>query len=938
MLRVAVADGAWELTRRDEAVTRGMFSIESGGLADHPEPLSLAEWVVDGDGHALFSLPQGIDDAPQAVAACAVITAYARRCAGGEWVDAIWDTWRVDEAVSLDVGADAHVRLGVDAILGEGVRWAGMPRGGSRGISEFRTAARARGRVACVSASGLPCGSVIYLLVQTAEAVTPGSGWEILSAIGLGDAPRTVAEPEPSTPSALTSKSSGEGTAPAADDDRLVDDDSSSGPVPMISRAPDAAASTRFAGFGRRSFSGATVAFVLSLVVYAFTRFWRLEDFPIYFHGDEAFQVVAARRLVENGFRNELGVPFPFYFSNGGTWAPLITTYLHVVTTTLFGMTVTIARGTTALSAVIGGAALALFVRDTLQLRTWWALPLILSAIPTWFLHSRTTFETAYCAAGYAVFLWCYGRYRAGEARWGAIAVLAAAFTFYTYTNGQLIVGLTGATLAVVDAPHHWRMRRRLGWVFAAGILSLVPYVVYARNAPGATTEQLWRVSSYLVQDISLSEKIRQFAVHYAAGLDPRYWFLPNPHELSRHAMLGYPYVPTWFLPFAALGLASVTLGLRLPGHRLVGVALLATPIGASLADVGITRVLAVVVPLSLLTHLGIDSALIQSGSVIQKFADRGVGFARMLVLQLDRWVTVGSGLLWFGLALPGAVMMRDSFENGPRWFTDYGLYGQQWGAVQMFREISMRAAQQPDDQFFVSSTWANGTDLYLPFFVPELQDAGRVRMGNVRDLLSVRRDLTRKMVWVMTADEVELARNSKRFRAIDIEASLPYPNGTAGFSFARLEYVANVEEVVAAERAARVALRSGQVVVDGERLAVRHSILDGGGLPDLFDNNPRTLGRFNGGNPATLEWAFPTPRKVGTVVLAMTAGNWHVSVAALRPDGVIETVETDIDARSDPVLTLDLPEGIVGAIRVMLTSRVHTDEAIIHLRDVTWQ
>jgi hypothetical protein len=210
--------------------------------------------------------------------------------------------------------------------------------------------------------------------------------------------------------------------------------------------------------------------------------------------------------------------------------------------------------------------------------------------------------------------------------------------------------------------------------------------------------------------------------------------------------------------------------------------------------------------------------------------------------------------------------------------------------------------------------------------------------MGNVRDLLSVRRELTPNMVWVMTADEVELARTSKRFRSINVESALTYPNGAPGFSFARLEYVSNVEEVVAAERAARVALRSGQVVVNGERLAVRHSFLDAGGLSDLFDSNPRTLGRFNGGNPATLEWAFPAPRTVGTVVLAMTAGNWHVSLAVLRPDGVVEAVEKDVDARSDPVVSIDVPLGTVGAIRLMITSRVHTDEAIIHLRDVTWQ
>jgi hypothetical protein len=69
-----------------------------------------------------------------------------------------------------------------------------------------------------------------------------------------------------------------------------------------------------------------------------------------------------------------------------------------------------------------------------------------------------------------------------------------------------------------------------------------------------------------------------------------------------------------------------------------------------------------------------------------------------------------------------------------------------------------------------------------------------------------------------------------------------------------------------------------------------------------------------------------------------MTAGNWHVSVAVLRPEGVIDAVETDTDARTDPIVAIDVPEGTVGAIRVLITSRVHTDDAIIHLRDVTWQ
>lgn len=923
--RVAVADGWWEIVVRDGVLARGAFFVPSLKVAGGA-PDVVAAWTTDVLGRAVFD-GSSLDE--PSVAALHTFDAYAERCRLGDWEAGIWATWQHAEAVVHTIGVASAPSRESDAILAEGARWA------TASIEPAAvgpaTAARSAGRVTCVIANGLKWGNAAYLLVQPSEAGAEArdqAGWTIVSAITWETTAGGVVE----RPGGLDH--------PQHDGlpDPIPDDESERSAGSTAVRQTSALATRFRLAWTRSVVALPTIGFALSLAFYAFTRLWRLEDYPVYFHGDEAFQVVAARRLIEGGFKNELGVPFPFYFSNGGTWAPLVTTYLHVASTTLLGTSVTVARGTTALASVIGGAALALFARDNLRLRSWWALPLLLACVPAWFLHSRTTFETAYCVSGYATFLWCYGRYRDGKPRWGAYAVLAAAFTFYTYTNGQLIVGLTGVVLAIVDARHHWRMRKHLGWVLAPALISIVPYVMYVRAAPGATTDQLWRVSSYLVQQLTFGEKVRQFVMHYWAGLDPRYWFLPNPHELSRHAMLGYANVPTWFFPIAALGLATAIVRISRPEFRLLIVTLLATPIGASLADVGITRVLSVIVPLTLLAHVGLDGAIAQSASVLRQLAMKSPELDAWDSRGSLNWAATGAMFLWLALALPGVMLIRDAFANGPRWFTDYGLYGQQWGAVQVFREINRRAASSPEDTFFVSSTWANGTDLYLPFFVPQLQDSGRVRMGNVRDLLSVRRDLTSNMVWVMTADEVELARNSKRFKGITIDAALPYPNGSPGFSFARLEYVGNVEEVVAAERAARVALRSGQVVVNGERLAVRHSYLDAGGLPDIFDANPRTLGRFNGGNPATLEWAFPTPRSVATVALAMTAGNWHVSIAVLRPDGIVETVESDVDARSDPVTSIDVPPGIAGAIRLMITSRVHTDEAIIHLRDVTWQ
>ncbi len=931
--RIAVADGWWDIELSGGLLTRGAFVVPFSGTGDTQGEI-VAAWSIGADRQPVFDEPTHVALSASSGGARIVVGEYVRRCAAGDWEAAIQALWLVDQAVFHTVSANSQPQCGVDALLAEGLRWAASCVSAHPAAPRI-THVHCSAGLACVTVSGPSLQSTAYLLAEAVPkqavqgATTPDvSDWAIISAVTW----------DPTLAAADHAQAEGGHDRPTGPNPDIRVSGTVARDTPDSSLQIFKNSTREGIQWLENRVSLPVLGFVVSLAVYAFTRFWRLEDFPIYFHGDEAFQVVAARRLIEGNFRNELGVPFPFYFSNGGTWAPLVTTYLHVATSTIFGTSVLVARGTTALVAVIGGATLALFARDSIGLRTWWVLPLLLAAVPAWFLHSRTTFETAYCVSGYAVFLWCYGRYRDGAPRWGALAVAAAAVTFYTYTNGQLIVGLTGVILTVVDARHHWSMRRQLGWVLAPALISLVPYAMYARAAPGATTDQLWRVSSYLVQDLPVGEKVRQFALHYWAGINPRYWFLPNPQELSRHAMLGHANMPTWLFPFAALGLAVAIIGIGRPGLRLLVIALAATPIAASLADVGITRVLPVIVPLTLLAHVGFERTLFHVGAIARRLAVRGWSPWARPFFGSVRLTAMGALLLWFVLSTQAGAIMVDALDNGPRWFTDYGLYGQQWGAVQVFRVIHSKAKARPDDTFFVTSTWANGTDLYLPFFVPELMDAGRVRMGNVRDLLSVRRELTPNMVWVMTADEVELARTSKRFRSINVESALTYPNGAPGFSFARLEYVSNVEEVVAAERAARVALRSGQVVVNGERLAVSHSFLDAGGLSDLFDSNPRTLGRFNGGNPATLEWAFPAPRTVGTVVLAMTAGNWHVSLAVLRPDGVVEAVEKDVDARSDPVVSIDVPPGTVGAIRLMITSRVHTDEAIIHLRDVTWQ
>lgn len=687
----------------------------------------------------------------------------------------------------------------------------------------------------------------------------------------------------------------------------------------------------------------ATVAAIASVLIYLASRLVDLSGFPIYFHGDEAFQIVAGQRLVATGFRNELNVLFPLYFSNGGSWAPLLPVYFHIVSTTLFGTSVETARGTAAVFSTFGVVAATLFARDGLRARTWWAAPLWFTIVPAWFLHSRTTFETVYAVSGFAVFLFFYLKYREGRVAAGYGSVIAAAFTFYTYTNGQLIISLAGVLLALTDLPYHWSQRRHLIPLVAVGVVCLVPYIMFQRAAPDATADQLWRVSSYLVLDIPLAEKARQFAVHYWGGLTPTYWFRPTQLDLGRHLMIGYTHLPQLFAPFILIGIIVSTARMRQPSYRVLLIALITAPIGASLTDVGITRVLAVIVPATLLAVVGLEwlIALASPDGALGHFE-----FQR----KLNQWaqaLTAPGVILgrarpgWHAMALfalGGSLSLSifaDAHVNGPTWLTDYGLYGQQWGAVQVFREVVTRARKNPADKFLISSTWANGTDLYLPFFVPALQADGRVLMANVRDFLGVRRPLDENMVFVMTADEVQLARASRRFGQILIDSTMRYPDGSDAFSFVRLGYSTNFDQIVTEERAARVALRNGQILVNGQRIEARHTLIDAGSLRDIFDGDARTLGRFNGGNPAVLEFAYPQPRDASRLTIVLSAGNWDLTVKTYSDTGVETVYRKTVESRVDPTIEFDLNPGKVTAFHLQFLQRGAGQESIVHLRDV---
>lgn len=662
--------------------------------------------------------------------------------------------------------------------------------------------------------------------------------------------------------------------------------------------------------------------FGLAMLVYALTRLWALDQFPIYFFTDEAIHPVQGTELIRNGLRDFERTLLPTYFKNGPLWNLSLSVYIHALTASLFGMSIWVTRATSALISLVGAAAVGFTLKYVFHNRFWWVGVLFMTITPAWFLHSRTAFETVLMVLFYACFLLFYLLYRYRSPSYLFPALLFGAATFYAYANGQAVMVVTGFLLLLSDIRYHFRHRR----IALAGLVVLymlaLPYVRFRLTHPEAMQFQLRMLDSYWLRAIPIEEKLARFRDTYLYGLSPQYWFFTNTHDLVRHLMKGYPHILTVELPLALAGLGISLWRFRSSAHRAIIFACLATPIGAALVDVGITRVLAFVVPATLLACLGLDWLLSR--------------------VKSPPTVAVLNIVLSLGLSLTAFWMLRDALVNGPVWFHDYGLYGMQWGARPLFTDvIPGYLKRDPSIRVMVSPTWANGTDVLTAFFIRE-QDRPRVQMFNVDYFLSEKRPLDANMIHIMTALEYERALASGKFKSVEVERVLSYPDGSPGFYFARLTYADDVDAIFAVEKAERRQLVEGQVRIGDQMVRVRHSILDAGQLKDMFDGDRFTLARGMEANPFIIELLFPEPRLISGAVGDFGSMDlaWTIELYTLERQQPIVHGSTYRDLPPDPHIEVIFEGGPknVSKIRMEILNLYAGQSAKIHIRELAFR
>lgn len=658
-----------------------------------------------------------------------------------------------------------------------------------------------------------------------------------------------------------------------------------------------------------------TWLFLGGMLLYLLTRFIALDKFPIYFFSDEAIQTLAIKDLINNCFRDPTGRFLPLYFNNGGQYNLSLSVYLQWLVAWLPN-SVWLTRAVTAVVTLVFPLSVALALRDYFKIKTWWLAPLVISALPAWFLHSRTAFETCLGASMYAFFLYFYLRYR-HEQR-GAIVwtVLFGALAFYAYAPLQLVVVLTSLVLLIVDFRYHIASRKGVSRGLLTLLFVALPYFAFRLQHPQAITTHLHLLNSYWLEQLSLLQKIGEFIKRYLMGLDPTYWFISNQSDLVRHQMKDYAPMAIWTLPFAIAGFVAVVRKLKEPAWRVVLIALLAAPAGAALAEPTITRLMPVVVPLSFLICLGFDGLI--------RWLDEKFLWRRSVAILIAGFIGLAS--LW---------MTGDALRNGPLWFKDYGMYGMQWGGQSLFNTIKDWHAANPEQEIVLSPNWANATDVLARFY---LGDPLPVRLDTIQAWgLYYNPPLDDSKLFIMTPEEFAWMRASPKFTDWQVVNEILWPDGNTGFYFVSLRYADNVESVFAQEITDRKVPITDTISLFDQAVTAKHSPLDIGAIAQAFDQDQLSLIRGFEANPLEIKLEFGEPVKISKVTVYVGAPPSGLSVTLTTLTG--ETVTKSVEATSSEVvrpITVVFDQPVeVSVLELAISNLGEPEPAHVHVWEV---
>ncbi len=656
--------------------------------------------------------------------------------------------------------------------------------------------------------------------------------------------------------------------------------------------------------------------FWIMLAVYLITRVVGLEQYPIYFYSDEAVSFVRSMDLISNRLRDVYDRFLPTFFINDNKYSLGLTVYLITIPRMIFGNHIWLARGITVLLGLAAMIWVYRLMQDGFKLKYGWLGGLILLTVPAWFLFSRLALETPVMTIFYAGFLYYYLRYRQEDPKNLYKAFLLGAAAFYTYFPGQMIMVVTGVFLLISDFRYHWQQRRTM-WpaLLLLAVLSL-PLVRFMVTVPGDYTDRLAQYGSYITSAEPVLQKIMTYLGNYLYALSPLYWFNPIAPNPIWWVMRGYSQLPLLLAPFWIWGIIQAFRSWRDPAMRTVIAAWFAGPSAAALMTIEITRVLCMIIPGVIFIAIGLDHAL-RWCTNRWKPAKWAVPIAAVGCLIASPW------------------MLVDALYNGPTWFTQYDQHGLQWGSRQVFAEALRYHAQDPDTPIYISGSWTWQSDSEMRFFIP---NGLNIRMQNADAFIDNYSPTVSSIRFILMASDYQRAVDSGRFCDIETEDIIQYPDGTPGFYITRLEYCPGIEQVFAEELAARLALTSEDVLVEGITMQVEHSTLSDGNIAKLFDGDINTYIRSDRLNPLVVVIHFPSAETLSGFSVNVGSEPIHIVASVIDSNGTQNVYTQDFSAaeeRRDVVFNFPSTQQITE-LYVEITLAGLSELSSVHCWDLT--
>lgn len=664
--------------------------------------------------------------------------------------------------------------------------------------------------------------------------------------------------------------------------------------------------------FDFKKISQAQFLFGLGILLYLITRFLALDKFPIYFFSDEAIQTMSAYDLVQRGFKDVNGLLFPVYFENGQQFNLSLSVWLQVLIAWL-PRSVWLTRGLPALLSLLFPLSAGLWAKDFFKSKHWWLIPYIITAIPAWFLHSRTAFETSLGLSFYSLFLLFYLKYRLENRKNLVWALLFGAFAFYAYAPLQLVVVATGLVLLFVDWRYHFQDKKAVLKAFIFLNFLAAPYFIFRITHQGSLTAHLNLLRSYWTLNLPLINKLGIFLSKWLKAYNPLYWFFPNETDLIRHQMKGLGHIPWIFLPFVLLGLWNALRKWKEPAYRLLLISFFIAPMGAALVDLAITRLLVMLLPFSLLTYLGLEEVLhFVEGKIKNKHIPASIIAFSLSAFSL--WMT------WFAIV------------KGPTWYGEYGLYGMQWGGQQLSEKIENFKTENPDSQLKLSPRWANNGDVILRFF---LGDPLPLEIATTDEYDLYYQEIDPNLVFIVTAEEYPSLTQNPKFEQIEILDSLPYPDGQAGFYFLKLNYSPEAEAIFEEELAERKKPETVELDLFGQNALVTYSRLDMGSIAQIFDGKQSQPVRTLEANPFEITIAFQDALELKQVsaTLGSPASRLTVRIWTSGRETPLIFTESATSSKQIRPITIDFGQTFaVEKIKIEIESLGEGEPTHVHL------